>query len=172
MRYLSFGVFFFIPPFLTVGQFLGVTPNQWKRPIRFPDEKFYAESFEQLKNYYSRSMLDPENWWCVLVQFEIFGLLNQKKDLKIPYVWHFICLLIINFKKKCMPAKLLLVDLLEISYTDPLLSAVTLQYHRLYQISSLEANLSLEDLKQLCRTKPPSQVYLPTPKLIIRPDLF
>ena len=96
--------FFFIPPFLTVGQFLGVTPNQWKRPIRFPDEKFYAESFEQL-NYYSRSMLDPENWWCVLVQFEIFGLLNQKKDLKIPYVWHFICLLIINFKKKMHACK-------------------------------------------------------------------
>ena len=70
-----------------------------------------------------------------------------------------------------MPAKLLLVDLLEISYIDPLLSVVTLQYHRLYQISSLEANLSLEDLKQLWRQKPPSQVYLPTPKLI-KPDLF
>ena len=26
----------------------------------------------------------------------------------------------------------------------------TLNYHRLYQISSLEANLSLEDMKQLC----------------------
>ena len=26
----------------------------------------------------------------------------------------------------------------------------TLHYHRLYQISSLEANLSLEDMKQLC----------------------
>ena len=26
----------------------------------------------------------------------------------------------------------------------------TLHYHRLYQISSLEANLSLEDIKQLC----------------------
>ena len=61
--------------------------------------------------------------------------------------------------------------LLEISYI-PLLSVMTLHYHRLYQISSLEANLSLEDLKQLCRQKPPSQVYLPTPKLIIRSDLF
>ena len=61
--------------------------------------------------------------------------------------------------------------LVEISYI-PLLSVMTLHYHRVYQISSLEANLSLEDLKQLCRTKPPSQVYLPTPKLIIRPDLF
>ena len=48
----------------------------------------------------------------------------------------------------------------------PLLSVMTLHYHRLYQISSLAANLSLEDLKQLCRQKPPSQVYLPTPKLI------
>ena len=35
------------------------------------------------------------------------------------------------------------------SYT-PLLSVMTtLHYHRLYQISSLEANLSLEDMKQL-----------------------
>ena len=65
-----------------------------------------------------------------------------------------------------MPAKLLLVKnwgkmapicpnqqqgpLLEISYI-PLLSVMTtLHYHRLYQISSLEANLSLEDMKQLC----------------------
>ena len=54
--------------------------------------------------------------------------------------------------------------LLEISYI-PLLSVMTLHYHRLYQISSLEANLCLEDLKKLCRQKPPSQVYLPTPKL-------
>ena len=61
--------------------------------------------------------------------------------------------------------------LLEILYI-PLLSVMTLYYHRLYQFSNLEANLSLEDLKQLCRQNPPSQVYLPTPKLIIRPDLF
>ena len=33
----------------------------------------------------------------------------------------------------------------------PLLSVMTtLHYHRLYQISCLEANLSLEDMKQLC----------------------
>ena len=33
----------------------------------------------------------------------------------------------------------------------PLLSVMTtLHYHRLYQISSLEANLSLEYMKQLC----------------------
>ena len=38
---------------------------------------------------------------------------------------------------------------LEISYI-PLLS-MTLHYHRLYQISSLEANLSLQDMKQLCQ---------------------
>ena len=69
-------------------------------------------------------------------------------------------------KKKSLPAKLLLVRnwgkmahcpnqqqqglLLEISYI-PLLSVMTLHYHRLYQISSLEANLSLQDMKQLCR---------------------
>ena len=34
---------------------------------------------------------------------------------------------------------------------------MTLHYHRLDQISSLvQANLSLEDMKQLCRQKPPS----------------
>ena len=59
-------------------------------------------------------------------------------------------------------------SLLEISYI-PLLSVMTLHYHRIYQISSLEANLSLEDPKQLCRQKPPPQVYLPTPKLILSP---
>ena len=59
--------------------------------------------------------------------------------------------------------------LLQISYI-PLLSVLTLHYHRLYQISSVTANLSFEDLKQLCRQKSPSQVYLPTPKQIIKPD--
>ena len=62
--------------------------------------------------------------------------------------------------------------LLEISYIDPLLPVMILYNNRLYQISSLEANLILEDLKQLCRQKPPSQVYLPTPKLILKPNLF
>ena len=36
--------------------------------------------------------------------------------------------------------------LLEISYI-PLLSVMALHYHRLYQISSLEANFSSEDMK-------------------------
>ena len=37
------------------------------------------------------------------------------------------------------------------SYIPLLLSVMTtLHYHRLYQISSLEANLSLEYVKQLC----------------------
>ena len=64
-----------------------------------------------------------------------------------------------------MPAKLLLVEnwgkmahlpnqqqgpLLEISYIPLLSVKTTLHYHRLYQISSLETNLSLEDMKQLC----------------------
>ena len=44
--------------------------------------------------------------------------------------------------------------LLEISYI-PLLSVMTLYYHGVYQISSLEDNLSLEDLKQLCRQTQP-----------------
>ena len=40
-----------------------------------------------------------------------------------------------------------------------------LHYHRLYQISSLEANLSLEDMKQLCVDR--NQIHtgrLPNPK--------
>ena len=69
-----------------------------------------------------------------------------------------------DFKKKCVLAKLLLVRnwgkmthcpnqqqqglLLEIS-----LSVIKLHYHRLYQILGLEANLSLQDMKQLCRQK-------------------
>ena len=85
-----------------------------------------------------------------------------------------------------MPAKLLLVQnwgkicpsqqqghLLEISYI-PLLSVMsTLHYHRLYQISSLEANLSLEDMKQLLdKSHPHTAGNIPTPKLITKPDLF
>ena len=48
--------------------------------------------------------------------------------------------------------------LLEISYV-PLLSVMTLHYHREYKISSLEANLSSEDLKQLCRQTHPKTNY-------------
>ena len=44
--------------------------------------------------------------------------------------------------------------LLEISYI-PLLSIMTLHYHRVYKTSSLEANLSLEDLKQHFRQTHP-----------------
>ena len=67
-----------------------------------------------------------------------------------------------------MPAKMLLVQnwgkmahlpqpttgtsfLLETSYISLFSVMATLHYHRLYQISSsLEANSSLEDMKQLC----------------------
>ena len=52
----------------------------------------------------------------------------------------------------------------------------TLHYHRLYQISSsLEANSSLEDMKQLCECVDRSDLHtgnIPTPKLIIKSDLF
>ena len=75
-----------------------------KKPIRFPDGKFYAESFEIKifkNNHYFRSLLDPENRWCVLVQFEIFEQIwgtvkDSLKDLKNKNVLHFICLLIIT----------------------------------------------------------------------------
>ena len=87
-----------------------------------------------------------------------------------------------NLKKKCMPAaKLLLVknwgkngahlpqptprtSLGNFNSYIPLLSVMnTLHYHRLYQISSLEANLSLEDMKQLCvdRSQPHSHRKTP-----------
>ena len=74
-----------------------------------------------------------------------------------------------NLKKKCMPAAKLLpvknsgqngahlpqpttrTSLGNFSSYIPLLSVMTtLHYHRLYQTSSFEANLSLEDMKQLC----------------------
>ena len=38
----------------------------------------------------------------------------------------------------------------------------TLHYHRLYQISSLEANLSLEDMKQLCVDRSHIHTGIPT----------
>ena len=37
--------FYFHTPFLTLGPFLWVTSNQEKKPTRFPDVKFFAESF-------------------------------------------------------------------------------------------------------------------------------
>ena len=92
-----------------------------------------------------------------------------------------------------MPAKLLLVQnwvkwpncpnqqqgpLLETSYIALLSVMTTLHYHRLYQISSLEANLNLEDMKQLCvdryihRQSHSHRYTLYPPKLIIKSDLF
>ena len=61
--------------------------------------------------------------------------------------------------------------LLKNSYI-PIVSVITLYYDRLYQILNLEVDLSSEGMKQLCRQKPPSQVYIGTPKLITKPDLF
>ena len=48
----------------------------------------------------------------------------------------------------------------------------TLHYHRLYQISSYEANLSLEDMKLLLDRSHLHTGNIPTSKLIIKPDLF
>ena len=47
-----------------------------------------------------------------------------------------------------------------------------LHYHRIYQISSLEANLSLEDMRLLLDRSHLHIGNIPTPKLIIKPDLF
>ena len=38
----------------------------------------------------------------------------------------------------------------------------TLNYHRLYQISSLQANLSLEDMKQFCVDRSHIHTGIPT----------
>ena len=73
-----------------------------------------------------------------------------EKDLKIPYASHFICLLSYYMyptrkkKKKMHACKTAAGG--EPRYI-PLLSVMTLHYDRLYQISSLAVNLSLEDLK-------------------------
>ena len=63
----------------------------------------------------------------------------------------FICTLHAKFQQKKMHACKAAAGepLLEILYI-PLLPVMTPHYHRLYQISSLAANLSLEVLKQLC----------------------
>ena len=164
--------FFFHTPFFDCGAiFRGDTQQLEKKPIRFPDTKFYAESFEQKK--YLKTIIipeackDPENWWYVLVPFEIFvqilGTVTDSSilDLKIRYVSNFICLLIVictlhsKFQKKMLAWKAAAGGpLLEISYI-PLLSVMTIHYDGVYQISSLSANLSLEDLKQFLRQTQP-----------------
>ena len=122
-------------------------------------------------NFYSRSLQDPENCSCILVQFEISEqILDTKEDSKIKKkIENSICFTFYlstyyymyptcqnSKKKKKMHACKVAVGgpLLEISYI-PLLSEMTLHYHGVYQISSLEANLSLEGLKQSCRQTQP-----------------
>ena len=78
-------------------------------------------------NHYSRCLQDPENSWCVLVKFEIFEqILGTKEDSQIKkrfedsicftfhlstyYYMYPTCKNSTKKKKKCMPAKLLLVD--------------------------------------------------------------
>ena len=167
------------PLFWPRAHFKGWHLTNRKKPNRFPDVKFYAESFENKifkNNHYSGSLLDPENW-CILAQFDKFEQIwgtvkgrtfKLKKDLKIQYVSHFICLLTYSMypkckiSKKCMPVELLVVQnwgkmahlplpttgtFLKISYNIPLLSVMTIHYNRLYQISSLEANFSSKDMK-------------------------
>ena len=72
-----------------------------------------------------------------------------------------------------MTAKLLLVQIWgkmahlpqpTISFVLLLSVMTTLHYHRLYQISSLEANLSLEDMKQLCVERSHRYTHYPRPQ--------
>ena len=58
-------------------------------------------------------------------------------------------------KKKMHACKAAVAGLFETSSYVPLLSKMTLHYHGVYQISSVEDNLSLEDLKHLCRQTQP-----------------
>ena len=131
-------------------------------------------------NHYFGSLLDPENWWWILDQFEKFeqiwdivkaGLLNEKKKKRfensIYFAFHLSTYLLLyvpcmqNFKKNaclqsCWWCKFGVKwpicpnqqqrPLLEISCI-PLLPIMTLRYHRLYQTSSLDANLKSEDMK-------------------------
>ena len=59
---------------------------------------------------------------------------------------------------------------------NPFLLLVDLFWKFIYRptivYNDIPLDTSLEDLKLLCREKPSSQVYRPTPKLMIKPDLF
>ena len=131
-------------------------------------------------NGYFGSLLEPDNWWCILAQFEkfeqILGTIKYRTlkltkwfENSICFAFHLSIYLLLyvpymqNFKKNtclwsCWRCKIGVkwhicpnhqqVPLLEISYI-PLLSVMTLHYHSLYQISSLEANFSSEDMKYL-----------------------
>ena len=98
---------------------------------------------------------------------------------RISFVCLLLCTLHAKFQKKLyMPSKLLLLqnsdEMAHLSlpttgtsfgnfmHTTIICNDYILHYHILYQTSSLEANLSLKDMKQLCtdcRQKPVSQTY-------------
>ena len=111
--------FFFLsyPLFWLCASFQGWHPTNRKKPIRFPDAKFYAESFEQ-KNYL-KTIIIPEAcktlkidgvFWSNLKYFNKFWVqqrtLNSKKIWKC-HTFHipFVCLLLYvpymqNFNKE------------------------------------------------------------------------
>ena len=59
--------FHFHTPCFDFGPFLGMMPNEEKKkPIRFPDAKFYAESFGEKmfkNNHYFRSLKINDVFW-------------------------------------------------------------------------------------------------------------
>ena len=67
-------------------------------------------------------------------------------QISFVYLVIIICTLHAKFEKKKKRKHACKAAAGELLYI-PLLSVMTLHYHRLYQISSLAANLSLEDLK-------------------------
>ena len=108
------------------------------------------------------------------------GLLNFKNNLQIPYVSHFICLLLTLYAKlkfKKMHASCLCKilnwgktthlpqnrhrDLLEISYILPLsVMAMTFHYHRHIKFQVLKQKF-LDGIKQFCMQLEATPTYLP-----------
>ena len=169
--------FFFHTPFFDCESvFRGDTQPIEKNLLDFQMQNFMLNLLNKnlfKNNHYSRCLQDPENSWCVLVKFEIFEqILGTKEDSQIKkrfedsicftfhlstyYYMYPTCKNSTTTKKKnaCLQS-CCWWTLLEISSYIPPLSEMTLHYHGVYQISSLEDNLSLKDLKHLYRQTQP-----------------
>ena len=169
--------FFFYTPFFDCGPvFRGDIQPIEKNLLDFQMQNFMLNLLNKnlfKNNHYSRCLQGPENSWCVLVKFEIFEqILGTKEDSQIKkrfedsicftfhlstyYYMYPTCKNSTKKKKKnaCLQS-CCWWTLLEISSYIPPLSEMTLHYHGVYQISSLEDNLSLKDLKHLYRQTQP-----------------
>ena len=171
--------FFFHTPFFDCGPvFRGDIQPIEKNLLDFQMQNFMLNLLNKnlfKNNHCSRSLQDTENWWCVLVKFEIFEqILGTKEDsqfkkrfedsicftfhLPTYYYMYLTCknsTITTTKKKNACLQSCCCWTLFEISSYVPLLSKMTLHYHGVYQISSAEDNLSLEDLKHLCKQTQP-----------------